>query len=259
LNPIILYDNRFLDVPVIQATDTDTIGEFDVRHIRDLRPYTFHKFSGPGTKYYTVNSGVAGEADCLAVYTHNLGSASAQVSVESSNDNFGVNVTQRLAPFVPSTDLAVLKPFTLANEASWRVKIVSAALAAQNAVVLVGKKLTFPGIPMGPFAPYRESVMADAPQAELGSQLESNVKFHPIKIDAKFQYLDRSWLENTFLPFWDTHMKKEKWFFFAWNLDDFPRHVFFVKRAKNYDLQMPLSKGYKIREFTISLEGISEF
>jgi hypothetical protein len=54
-------------------------------------------------------------------------------------------------------------------------------------------------------------------------------------------------------------MKKEKYFFFAWNLDDFPQHVFVVKRAQGYQFQMPLSKGYRIKEFSIALEGISEF
>lgn len=259
MNPIILYDNRFLDAAVIQSTDTDPGGDYDVRNIRDLRPYTFHKFTGGGTKYYTVDCGAAKDADCLGVFSHNLGTVGAALSIESSTDNFGASNTQRLVPVSPTTDLALLKPFTLGNDRYWRAKLVTASLAAKSAVVVLGKKLTVPGIPMGPFAPYRESVVSDTPQSELGTQIEANVKYYPIRIDAKFQYLDRTWLDNTFLPFWNNHMKKEKWFFFAWNLDDFPQHVFFVKRAKNYEFQMPISKGYKIKEFTISMEGVSEF
>ncbi len=259
MNPIILYDNRFLDVPSILATDTDLNGEYNVLNIRDTRPYLSHKFSGPGTKYYTVNCGSAKESDCLGIFTHNLGSAGAQVSVESSTDNFGSVTTQRLAPVSPSNDFALLRPFTLASAPDWRIKVVTAAMAAQNSVMMLGKRLTIPGNPVGPFTPYVESITANSPMTELGSQIEATTKFSTVSITAKFQFLDRAWIENTFLPFWNNYMKKEKYFFFAWNLEDFPQHVFFVKRASGYQFQMPLSKGYRVKEFTISMEGICEF
>ena len=259
MNPIILYDNRFLDVPAIAATDTDQTGDYDVRNIRDTRPYLLHRFASLGTKYYTVNCGSTKAADCLGIFSHNLGSVAAAVSVESSTDNFGAVTTQRLAPVSPTHNRARLAPFNTASNPDWRVKIVTAGAAAQAGCVVLGSRLEFPRPPIQPFVPYEEDVKSLAPDGDFGAQIEAAIKYHPIKISARFQNLDRAWIENTFRPFWDSWMKKEKWFFFAWNLDDYPQHVFYVRRGRGYKFKMPLSKGYLVKEFTIELEGYSEF
>lgn len=258
MNPIILYDNRFLDNPVIAATDTDATGDYDVRNIRDTRPYLMHKFAALGTKYYTVDCGSAKAADTLALFNHNLGTAGAALSVESSPDNFNV-VNQRLVPVNPSNDRALLKTFNTATERYWRAKIVTAGIPAQAGCAVLGSMLQFPRPPIGPFEPYREDVKSIVPDGDYGAQIEAASKYCPIRITARFQHLSRAWIENTFQPFWDGWMKKEKWFFFAWNIDDFPAHVFYVRRARGYQFSAPLSKGYIVKEFSIELEGVSEF
>jgi hypothetical protein len=251
-NPIILYDNRFLDnVPIA----TDEAPGYYARHIRDLRPFTFWRGAGSGTKYLTVSCGSAKSADALALLGHNLGTVAANVSVESSPDNFSA-VNQRLAPFTPANDAMILKLFNTASEAYWRLKLVTASVAAQLAVAVLGSKLEFPSPPRGPFAPYKESVQSAFDLLQSGMPLLAEVKYHPITIDAKFQYLDRAWLETYFLPFWGNHMKLDKYFFWAWNLDDFPEHVFFVKRAKGYQFSMPLIKGFRVPDFSIQMEGV---
>ena len=119
--PIILYDNRLTDGT---PAATDTAAGYDILNILDLRTYTQWKAASSGTKYITIDCGSAKSADCLAVIGHNLYTAGATVSVESSSDN--ATWTQRLAGFTPTSDKAFMKLFVSASARYWRIKIINA-------------------------------------------------------------------------------------------------------------------------------------
>ncbi len=251
--PIILYDNRFIDgTPVA----TDTAPGYDVLNIRDFRTYTWWKAASAGTKYITVDCGIAKPADCLAVIGHNLYTANATVSVESSPDN--TTWTERLAGFTPPSDKAFLKVFTSASERFWRLKIVTTSMPPQIAVAMLGVRLTFPYPPDTPYIPYSESVEMDVSRGKTGSILGSVIKFKSIEINARFSNLPRSWVMNNIMPFWDGHASALKPFFYAWDIDNYPEMVFFVSIDDGSKYEMPMSVLQYIDSIELKMRGVKE-
>lgn len=251
--PIILYDNRFLDGTI---TATDTASGFSIMNIKDYRTYTFWKSASSGTKYITVDCLSAKSADCLGIIGHNLGTANAVVSVESSPDN--TNWTVRLAGFTPTSNKAILKLFTIASARYWRVKIVTSTIQPQIAVIFLGNKLQFPYPPDVPYIPYIESVSVNKEVSKAGHIISSVIEFKSIEVNAKFSNLTRDFVINQFKPFWDNHASNFLPFFYAWDIDNFPEMVFYLTMSKSAKFQMPMTILQYIDSIELEMEGVKE-
>lgn len=251
--PIILSDSRFLDGTL---TATDTASGYSVLNIKDYRTYTFWKAASAGTKYITVDCGTAKSADCLAVISHNLNTANATVSVESSPDNSAW--TERLAGFTPPSDKAFLKTFTSASARYWRLKIVTTSIVPYLAVCMLGVRLTFPYPPDSPYIPYSESVEVGSSRSKKGHILGSVVKYKPIRISARFSNLTRTWVETVFTPFWDNHASNLLPFFYAWSLTAYPNMVFYVSVEEGMAYRTPVSVLPFVDSLELEMEGIKE-
>ena len=249
--PIILYENRFEDGT---PAATDTASGYYAANIRDLRTYTWHQFAAAGTKYYTVDCGEAKSADCLGIRGHNLGTAAASVSVESSDN--GSDWTGRLAAFEPLNDRAILKTFTSASARYWRVKIVTAATAAKAAVLMLGVRLTMEKWPYGEFDPAPESPLSSSKYSQQGHLLGVLLDYVEIAITAKFQRLTPAWVETYFRPAWDGHIHAGRPFFWAWDITNHPSEVYLVQIADGYRLSMPYDPVR--RSLTLSMRTAKE-
>jgi hypothetical protein len=251
--PIILYDNRLTDgTPA--ATDTAT--GYDVLNIVDNRPYTFWKAASLGTKYITVDCGSAKSADCLAIIGHNLYTAGATVSVESSPDN--AVWTERLAGFTPTSDKAALKTFVSASARYWRIKIITAAIAAQIAVAVLGAKVQFEYPPETPYHPYSETPAADVERNKNGHILGVSTYNPVLVLQARFGLISRTWLDAYFIPFWQNHARLFKPFFFAWDLDTYPADVFFVSINDDMAFETPFSFLAYVDVISLTMRGVRE-
>lgn len=249
--PIILYDNRFLDgTPA--ATDTGT--GYAVANVTDLRPYTFHQFGAFGTKYITVDCGAAKSADTIAFIGHNFFTASATVSVESSTDNS--NWTERLAGFTVTTDKAVLKTFTTAEAQYWRVKFVTAAIAAKMGVCVLGARLDMERQVQRDFDPRPEKIVAVSARSQAGHLIGVTRKNLSIEIRAEFRHLTDSWLRGAFTTAWDNHLSLCKPFFWVWNPTSYPADVYFVAIPADFTRNTPYS--HVRRSLSLTMEGIKE-
>ena len=252
--PIILYDNILSQGYTLTATDTEE--GYDVLNLIDLRPYTFWKAASHGTKYITVDCGAAKSADCLAIIGHNLYTAGATVSIESSPDNSSWTV--RLADFTPTSDKAVLKTFTSASDQYWRIKIVTAAVAAYMAIAVLGQKLQFPYPPDTPYIPYSEVPVADVERSKNGHILGVSTYLPALKMRVQFSNITRTWFDTYFLPFWQNHGRLYKPFFFAWDLDTYENDVFLVSIDDEYNLESPFSVLTYIDILNLNMRGIRE-
>lgn len=253
MNPIILYDNRFKDgVP----SATDTAAGFDVLHIRDLRPYTLWRAANSGAKYLTVDCGSAKSADSVAIISHNLQTASASVSVESSAD--GDSWTERLAPFSPESDKAFLKLFTPTTARYWRVKIVTETLAAQVGICMIGARLDFPFPADTPFIPYSIGVEADSSTSKAGFPLGSVIRYKPIHITPRFSVLERTFVFGAYKEFWTAHYSELRAFVWAWDLGAYPDDVFLVWAAESPTFEPPLSFGTYADFIELRMTGVLE-
>ena len=252
--PILLYDNRFNDGTL---TATDTASGYDVLNIKDLRTYTFWKAASAGTKHITVYCGSSKSADALGIVGHNLFSANATVSVEySATGAWAGEELVALAGFTPSDDKAFLKIFTSQSARYWRIKIVTASVAAYLAVLILGVKLTFERFLQAEFDPTPEKIESESKKSKTGNLLGSTVNFISRTIKASWKYLTPSWIDSTFKPAWDNHLSQLKPFFWAWDITNHSNEIFFVKISDDFSLSMPYDPIR--RNLTLEMEGVKE-
>lgn len=249
--PIILAESRFLDGT---PTATDTASGYDVLNIRDYRPYTFWLAGSSGTKYLTVDCGAAKAADSLAIIGHNLYTANATVSVESSDN--GSDWTERLAGFTPSSDSAFLKTFTSVSAQHWRVKIVTAAVAAKIAVAMIGARLTFEKYMQNNFDPTPEKIAAETARSKTGQLLGAVLRYVSRDITVSWRNLTPSWVSGTFQAVWDDYLSQLQPFFWAWDVTNHAAEVYFAAIPEGFALKMPYDSTR--RSLNLKFTGIKE-
>jgi hypothetical protein len=249
--PSILYDNLFLlGTPVA----TDTAAGYNVLNVTDLKDHTFWKAASSGIKYITIDCGSAKSADCLGLYAHNLDSAQANgsVSVESSINN--TDWTQRLAPFIPQAGASV-KIFTSASARYWRVKIVTASVAAQIGVILLGVRLNMEYPQEAPVSYLNEGIKGLTEESVAGNFLGAVLENFPINLSANFKNFTSAWYNASFLPFWNNHAKRLKPFFYCHDLDNYPNDNYFVRCTGESIMNPTRSMAGRIDDFTLTMRG----
>lgn len=195
-----------------------------------------------------------GEADSLAIIGHNLFTAGASVTVEWSYDNS--SWYDALTGFGPTTDKAIFKKFTKLAACYWRLKIVTASVAARIAVCLLGVRMDFERFPAGNFDPAPEKVNGIAARSKAGHMIGATLQNVGIEIRADFKSLTPAWIEATFRPAWDAHLSQLLPFFFAWDTVNHPTEVYFVTIPEGFDLRMPFDP-YR-RSLSLTMEGVKE-
>lgn len=272
-NPIILFDNRLLDgTPT--ATDTYADTAYNVLHLSDLRTYTLWRAASFGTKYISVDCATDKNANAVAFINHNLFTAGALVSVESSAD--GIAWTERLAPFTPGADHACLKTFTLVMARYWRVKIVTAAIIPYMAVLVLGQRLDFPYPPDAPFSPVSEGPVVASSMSKTGNLLGVDFSYTEVKISISFTLINRSTVFGSALwggflyggeawgstpclkTFWNDHGALCKPFFWAWDLTTYPDDVLFCRFPDEFRLELPVSLLSYIDRIAFTLQAVKE-
>lgn len=252
MNPIILYKNILNST--IPPTATDTADGYDILNVADNRAYTFWMAASAGTKYITIDCSDQSGADCLGIAGHNLYTAQATVSVESSAN--AVDWTERLAGFIPVSNMAFLKVFDFSSARYWRLKIITETIAPTIAVCELGPRLEMPCPPETPYIPYKEMIEADTAKSKIGHLLGAVIRHKPIEILASFTVLNRNWVFGDFKAFWDSHGSNLLPFFYAWDLTAYPEHVYYVALKENYAYQTPLSVGAFVDKIDIEMEGV---
>jgi len=250
--PFLLYDNRFLDgIPTATGTALDT----DPLHLRDLRTYTFWQAAAGGTNYVAVDCGQAAKADCLAIVGHNLGSASAQVSLEVSSD--GASWSTRIAAFVPADDRVLVRNCVEANLRHYRLKIVTAAIAPRIAILLLGARLEFPNYFDQQMTPFEEKIIADLADSKTGALLGVQTRYFPFDASFKTTRVSSEWYMGDYRTFWTNHGRLLKPFVFAPSLDTLPEFIAFCRMHESATFKPNYkSSTSKIETFEFKIEGV---
>lgn len=254
--PMILYDNLFdYGAPVA----TDTASGYDALNIRDWRTYTLHKFASAGTKYITVDCGAAKAAAALSIHTHNLGTAAATVSVESSGTGaWAGEEVVRLAGFVPPNDRIIIKAFTEASARYWRIKIVTASLAAQLAIGVLAPRLDFPEYLSVPFTPYAERPIVESTRSRTGQLLGSVVQYYDRMHRVRFEDIAWSFVMGDYKTFWEQHGSLLKPFIWAWDVTDHADLAHLAIMDKKTEFAMPLTISTYVDALEFHLRSIRE-
>jgi len=257
MEPFILYDNVFNNT--VTATDTEATGDYAAAYIQDLRPYTTWKAASSGTKYLTIDAGAAVAVDSLAILSHNLGTVSATVRLESSTTGaWAGEEVEQIAGFSPSTDLVIMKTFTQATIRYWRVKIVTGALAAEIGICMIGERMDFPVYPDSPFTPKSEGINATAEISKGGHLLGVASRFSPITISVSFTYPEMLFIDGDLKIFWENHGRLVKPFFWAPNFDEWPERIHFVRFPVSFSLAVAQSDITNADGLSLNFEGVAE-
>jgi hypothetical protein len=198
-------------------------------------------------------------ADALGIDGHNLGTAGAAVSVESSDDES--TWTERLAAFNPSDDTAILKTMTSFQAASKRLKIVTASVAPYLAVAMLGNKLEFNRgayIGDGAIVPWQFGIVASAQRSKTGNLLGNSIRYKPIDISMTIPTDIYDWFNEYFWPFWRDHGSELKSFFFAPDLTTFTDKIFWMQLTEDSVLAPPMLVKDRVDNYTFSMQGVLE-
>jgi hypothetical protein len=253
--PIIAYKNIFAS----GVTATDTAATYSVDNIYDWRPYTSWKADSFGTKYITMDAGAAVDVDTLCFQTHNLGTASATVSLESSTTGaWGGEEVEQIAGFQPANDNAIAKVFTQATVRYWRVKIITGAIAAQIGCVVLGAQMIFPTYPGKPFTADSQGVNVTANNPRGGHIFRVKSYYTPLDISVSFTWPTMYFVDNIYAEFWHTHGKKLIPFFWIENITDYPNKIYFVRLTDGASNGTAQNDPVYGESHTMSMIGIAE-
>ncbi len=275
VNPILLYDNRFKDGPI---TATDTAPGYDPASIADERPYKLWMGNSGGTKEIIIDCGTEKPANVLGLKYHNLATVGANISISTSPD--GSSWTTRLASVPATSDYATLLTFTETQARYWKLVCENCTDAPFIGHAVLGQALTFPYPPDMPYVPYHQRTVARTSFTDDNANpIEAIIDHKRIEIDAQFSNNSRDFVFGaagtgwgaflygganwgsgpTFQDFIEKHGSDLRWFFWAWDLENFPRHVFFVKLKDDSEYSTPLSMLRFVDTITLAMEGVLEW
>lgn len=257
MKPFILYDN-IID-STVTATDTESDGDYDEAYLADLRPYTQWKAASVGTKYLTMDAGAAVTVSTFSMLAHNLGTAGATVSIESSTTGaWGGEEVLRLSGFVPSTDLIIIKKTTEATARYWRAKIISASVVPIVSVFMLGESLDFPVYPDSPFTIDEQTINAESNVSKAGHLLGVDVFYVPVKNNVSFSWPEMSFVEGDYKTFWETHGRLMKPFVWVPNIDEWPDKAYFCRFPKGFTHSYQQKDTTNAESLSLTLEGVAE-
>lgn len=236
MNPVILYQNCFASGTL---TASETASGFDVANVVDFRPYTLWKGTLTNPLYITMNCGAAVAADALGICGHTLGTCGATIDLEHSAN--GSNWTSLGIGYAPSDDAPILKLFNSATKQYWRLKITGHTIAPVIGVLMVGPRLTFPYPPETPHIPFDEGIVAASEISKTGNLLGSVINYKPIDIAVDFGLLPRTFVFDTYKPFWDNHASNLKPFFWAFDASAYGTLVYYAMMDPATRFQAPLT------------------
>jgi len=208
---------------------------------------------------YAYKISEADTVDALGIEGHNLGTAGAAVSVESSDDES--TWTERLAAFTPDDDKAILKTMTSFRAASKRLKIVTASVAPYLAVAMLGNKLEFNRgayIGDGAIVPWQFGIVAAAQRSKTGNLLGNTIRYKPVDISMTIPTDDYDWYDTYFWPFWRDHGSELKPFFFAPDLTTFTDKIFWLQLTEDSVLAPPMLMKDRVDQYTFIMRGVLE-
>ena len=163
------------------------------------------------------------DPDTVGIANHNLWDSNATVSIESSvadEEVIGATWVEQLAGFTPDDDKLILKEFTAVGTAqrAWRIKLVTANMAAYVGDIKLGAKLEFPRWIQGPLGPRPRKVKGKVADNDEGQFIQRSVIRKEAEVNITFRFLTSSFVWGTLVPAFDNYLISGT-FYFSWDID----------------------------------------
>lgn len=241
----------------------------DVLDVVNFKGYEFWQADGHVLpQYITSQLAIDGTADALGLFGHNFGTLGLAISVESATDDpdgsSGVILTERLAGFTPTNDKAIIKTFNSASDLWWRLKMDKAiALDSADAnpylaVLMIGQLLQFPNAQQSPLVLRDEKPIMEVTKARKGQHLSTVRSYTELAIDVNIPVPTSTWVDNTFMTFWNNHASLGYPFFFAWDLDTYPDLIYWAQIEEDFRFQQPFHVGGLVTNIKLKMTAMKE-
>lgn len=252
MNPFILRYNNFLFGNI---TATDTASGYDINNIRDWRDYTYWVAASHGTKYITLDGSGNYKGNTLGIAGHNLGTAAAKVTIDYYKESTGTWETA-LSEFDVTSDKPLVKTFTEQEAYDWRIKIVTASIAPRIGVLMLSQRTEFPSAPEAPLVNKSLTPLSEAYESESGYLLGIDHKYTKLEINHTYKLLTATFVDSTFLPMWEAHLKLGYPFFYAVDLVNSPLEAWWVRMKKDFVLAPDKTIKDYYESLSLGFEGV---
>jgi hypothetical protein len=221
--PIIIHEAQGGN-PAINAwaaTDTDADSIYDVENLNDYRAYTRWKaLNFTGDKFvtgdWTTVPGGTIVVDSIALIGHNFATAETDLSIEVFEGSW-VDAGPGVFTATVDNEIIVKLVSPAKTDDSFRLKMANSTATPELGVFLIGQKLEFPRYLQGGWDPEGQRVEADQPLSQAGEILGTSIKFKEHNLQAQFTRLTDTFIRDTYMPVWDSHLSLLKPFVFSWN------------------------------------------
>ena len=218
-NPDILFDNILEETTLLSASTVDASDtSFNVLHVIDKRPYTFWQSgTSTGVKFITIDTqNTTASADALGIVGHNLSEAGASIAVQHSSDDFIAITT--VATATPVNHFAFETTFPSTINRFWRIAINQpTTVKVKIGVAVLGDRLQFTRQQGKNINPDTHQVVSDGQDSKVLHPLGVNYRGSRRNPTISLTGVPATFIADTFLPFWSSHMKRSEPFFWRWN------------------------------------------
>jgi len=252
--PYVLYTNIF-DYNTVVATTT--AAGYSAQNIKDWKTYTYYRANATGITYLTVDCGTNVRANAIGIIGHNLGSASAVISVEHSSNNFTA-VSTAMSTVAITANTIYMATFAETTNRYYRLKInATGATPPQIAVCCIGTASQFPTSPNAPVEIYNISMVSESIISKTGAMLGAQVRYKPVTVKYTFSGAEYTyeWVNGIFKPFWVNHASEMKPFFFSLNSTAFTDAQWLMRLGSKSEYAPEMLFNDRVEKFSIEFEG----
>lgn len=244
----ILYQNIIENALTTLAVTDESSGNV-IENIADKKLYTKWQAASSGTKVITITLNNEQDADCIAFAGHNFNGMEYTLEYDSGGGVFVEADSDTIA-----TGKCYMKQFNSQTSDVWKLTIAGGAATPECAVIYLGTLIELDSYPEAPYAPYKESIIAEKSDSKGGNFLGAVIRSHQVSAQATFKWIVSTTAANKIAPFWE-YAKYLKPFFFAWALEA-SDEILFVNLKKESEFSLPRSNGDWIDSITLDMEGI---
>ena len=201
------------------------------------------------------------DPDRWAMVHHNFWSANATVSLESSvadTEVIGATWVERVAGFTPPDNKAIWKTFTAIGtpQRAWRIKIVTANLAAFLGMIFLGEKLEFPKYMLGEWDPLPYTVRGTTGDSEGGNWLGATPQPFVSQNTLFMQNITDAFVRDTFGPVFDDHIRQLLPWMLVWDETNHDADVFLMSLRDGAQKSFPYTPT--LRTITLQVNTVVE-
>lgn len=217
--PRILWENQ---VPGSTITGSAEDTGYPDDNAANWRPYLKWKASGANSYTLKANAGSGVTAQSMALVGHNLNTKGARFKLDGSDNDSDWDAI--VSYVTPSDDRALVEFFAQVTYQYYRLTVDNnggANFDLELGVFFVGNYLEIEEYVDTGFDPDRQRVEGSWSEAEDGNILASAIDYRQRIITVSFEIVTRDFVENSWLPFWNSHYDKP--FIWVWeptNRDD---------------------------------------